>query len=86
MRNKKLILGIAAGAAVLAGAAVVIARRRAKKNYEQDITATRDHFKGKLNELERKAKRELKNGAEDLKDAVNSAKDRATDWVNKVNA
>ena len=85
MRNKKLILGIAAGAAILAGAAVIISKRKASKRYAQDVNAARDHFKGKLNELERKAKKELKNGASDLKDAVNTAKDRATEWVNKAN-
>ena len=85
MNNKKLILGIAAGAAILAGAAVVISKRRAGKKYAKDVNAARDHFKGKLSELERKAKKELKNGASDLKDAVNTAKDRATDWVNKAN-
>lgn len=63
MRNKKLILGIAAGAAVLAGAAVVIARKRAGKKYAADVQEAKDHFKGKLNELQRKAEKEFKNKA-----------------------
>jgi len=86
MRNKKLIIGIAAGAAILAGAAVIISKKRASKRYADDINSARDHFKGKLSELERKAKKELKNGTGELKDAVNTAKDRATDWVNKAKA
>ena len=86
MKNKKLIISIAAGAAVLAGAAVVIARRRTRKNHELEVQEAKEHFKGKLNELQRKAKKELKSGTTDLKDAVNTAKERATDWVNKANA
>ncbi len=86
MSNKKLILGIAVGAAVLAGAAVVISRRRANKNHELDIQGTKDHFRGKLNEMKRKAQKEYKNAGADVKDAVNTAKDRANEWVNKANA
>lgn len=85
MKNKKLIIGIAAGAALLAGAAVIIARRRAKRNYETDIQDAKDHFKGKLNELQRKAQKEFKNAGGDVKEAVNTAKDRANEWVNKAN-
>lgn len=84
MKNKKLILGIAAGAAILAGAAVVIARRRAKRNHQLDIQDAKDHFKGKLNELQRKAQKEYRNAGDDVKDAVNTAKDRANEWVNNV--
>ena len=86
MSNKKLILGIAVGAAILAGAAVVISKRRAKKNHELDLQGAKDHFKGKLNELQRKAQKEYKNAGNDIKDAVNTAKDRANEWVNKANA
>jgi flavodoxin len=86
MKNKKLILGIAAGAALLAGAAVVIARRRARRSHELDIQDAKEHFKGKLNELQRKAQKEFKNAGGDVKDAVNTAKDRANEWVNKAGA
>lgn len=85
MKNKKLIIGIAAGAAVLAGAAVIIARRRSKKKFENQVSDAREHFKGKLNELQRKAQKEYKNSASEVQDAVNTAKDRATEWVNKAN-
>jgi gas vesicle protein len=86
MKNKKLIIGIAAGAAILAGAAVLIARRRARKNNEFDVQEAKNNFKGKLNELQRKAQKEYKSVAGDAKDAVNTAKDRANEWVNKANA
>lgn len=86
MKNKKLILGIAAGAAVLAGAAVIIARRRAKRNHELDIQDAKEHFRGKLNELQRKAQKEFRNTGSDVKEVVNAAKDRANEWVNNVNS
>ena len=86
MNNKKLILGIAAGAAVLAGAAVIIARRRAKRTHDMDIENAKEHFKGKLNELQRKAQKEFKNTGADVKEAVNAAKDRANEWVSNTNA
>ena len=86
MKNKKLILGIAAGAALLAGAAVIVSRRRSKKKYEGQVSEARENFKGKLNELQRRAEKEYRNSASDVKDAVNSAKERASEWVNKANS
>ena len=74
MRNKKLIIGIAVGAAVLAGAAVILSKRRAGKKYASDIQDAKDHFRGKLNELQRKAQKEYKNAGADVKDAVNTAR------------
>ncbi|MXN89797.1 hypothetical protein GR160_01025 [Flavobacterium sp. Sd200] len=84
MANKKLILGIAAGAAVLAGAAVVVARKRSQNKYRAQVEEAKENFKGKLNELQRKAQKEFKNASSDAKEAVNSAKERATEWVNKA--
>jgi len=86
MRNKKTIVGIALGAAVLAGAAVIIARKRSKKRYEAQVDEARENFKGKLSQLQRKAQKEYKNAASDVTDVVNSAKDRANEWVNKAKA
>lgn len=83
MKNKTLILSIAAGAALLAGAAVIIARKRTHKKYQSHLEETKSNFRSKLNELQRKAQKEFKNSA-DTKDVVNAAKDRATDWVNKA--
>ncbi len=86
MKNKKLIVGIAVGAAVLAGAAVLMARRRSQRKFQSQVDEARENFSGKLNELQRKAQKEYRNSASDIKDAVNSAKDRANEWVNKANA
>ena len=84
MPNKKLILSIAAGAAVLAGAAVIVARKRSQKKYKAQVEEAKENFKGKLNELQRKAQKEFKNASSDAKGAVNSAKERATEWANKA--
>lgn len=84
MANKKLILSIAAGAAVLAGAAVIVARKRSQKKYRAQVEEAKENFKGKLNELQRKAQKEFKNASFDAKGAVNSAKERATEWANKA--
>lgn len=85
MNNKKLIISIAAGAALLAGAAVLISRRRASRRHATDIQNAKENFRSKLNELQRKAQKEYKNAGGDVKDAINTAKDRANEWVNKVN-
>jgi gas vesicle protein len=85
MGNKKMILGIAAGAAVLAGAAYVIARKRSnKRKFEAHVDEAKENFKGKLNELQRKARKEFGNTADDAAEMVNNAKERANDWVNKA--
>jgi len=84
MQNKKLILSIAAGAAVLAGAAVIVARKRSQKKYKAQVDEAKENFKGKLNELQRKAQKEFKNASFDAKGAVNSAKERATEWASKA--
>lgn len=80
MNNKKLILSIAAGAAVLAGAAVIVARKRTQNKYRANVEEAKENFKSKLNELQRKAQKEYKNASAD----VNSAKERAAEWVNKA--
>lgn len=85
MSNKKVIIGIAAGVAALATAGLIIAkkRRNSQRLHEQALEA-KEHFKGKLNELQRKAGKEVKNSAEEVKDTVNAAKERANEWVNKT--
>lgn len=86
MSNKKMIVGIAVGAAVLAGAAVLIARRRSQRKFAVQVEEARENFSGKLNELQRKAKKEFRDTASDAKDAVNSAKDRANQWVSNAHS
>ena len=80
MNNKKVILSIAAGAAVLAGAAVIVARKRTQNKYRAHVEEAKENFKSKLNELQRKAQREYNSASAD----VNSAKERAAEWVNKA--
>lgn len=85
--NRKVVIGIAAGAAALAGAAWYINKKRTEKqNSHASLEEAKQNFKGKLNELQRKAGKELKNAGSDAKEAVNAAKDRANDWVNSAKA
>ncbi|WP_294823181.1 hypothetical protein [uncultured Flavobacterium sp.] len=86
MSNKKVMVGIAVGAAVLAGAAVLIARKRSQRKYAAQVEEARENFSGKLSELQRKAKKEYRNATDDAKEAVNSAKERANQWVNNAHA
>ena len=84
MRNKKLILSIAAGAALLAGAAVVIARKKSQNKYKANVEEAKENFRSKLTQLQRKAKKEYQNSVSETESAVNSAKERAAEWVNKA--
>lgn len=85
MSNKKVIIGIAAGVAALATAGLIIAKkRRDNQRFHDHAEEAKDHFKGKLNELQRKAGKEVKNSSAEVKDAVNAAKERANEWVNKT--
>lgn len=84
MSNKKLVLGIAAGAAILAGAAVIIAKKRNNKAYRAHVEEAKENFKHKLNELQRKAQKEYKNATSEAGQVVNAAKERAQDWAGKA--
>jgi len=84
MSNKKLILSIAAGAAVLAGAAVIVARKKSQKKYQAHVDEAKENFKSKLSQLQRKAKKEYQNSVSETESAVNNAKERAAEWVSKA--
>jgi len=84
MSNKKLVLGIAAGAAILAAAAVLIAKKRNNKIYRAHVEEAKENFKHKLNELQRKAKKEYKNASGEAGELVNAAKERAQEWAGKA--
>ena len=84
MNNKKLIVGIAAGAALLAGAAVIVARKRSQNKYKANVEEAKENFRSKLSQLQRKAKKEYQNSVSETENAVNSAKERAAEWVNKA--
>lgn len=78
MANKKLIIGIAAGAAALAAVGIILSKQRSsRRKYEGQVEEAKEHFKSKLNELQRKAKKQYKNSAEETKDAVAGAKARS---------
>lgn len=85
MANKKVIIGAAVAAAVLAGVAVAITVRNKKKaKYRAHVDEAKETFKGKLNELKRKAEKEYKKGGNKTEDVVNAAANRATEWANNV--
>lgn len=84
MSNKKLVIGIAAGAAVLAGAALVLAKKRSDNKYRAHVEEAKEHFKHKLDKLQQKAQKEYKNAADKTGDVVNVAADRARDWAAKA--
>jgi gas vesicle protein len=86
MANKKVIIGVAVAAAVLAGVAVAISRKKSSKKFRSQVDEAKANFKSKLKDLERKAQKEYRNATETSGDAVNTAKDRATEWVNKAKA
>ncbi len=68
MKNKKLIIGIAAGAAVLAGAAVVIAqRKRTRKKHELEVHEAKNILKANLTNCNAKLKKKLKAVTTELK-------------------
>jgi gas vesicle protein len=86
MSNKRVILGVAAGVAILAVAGLIVAKKKKSGKFSAQAEEAKDNFKKKLNELQRKAKKEYKNSSSDTQDAINSAKDRANEWVNRANA
>ena len=85
MKNKQIIIGIAAGAAALAIAGVMLSRRRsASRGMMSEAENLADNFRGKLNSLQRKARKEFKNAADSGEEAANVAKERANQWVNQA--
>ncbi|MGV3461035.1 MAG: hypothetical protein ACO1N9_11355 [Flavobacterium sp.] len=87
MQNKKVILGVAAGVAALAVAGLVIAKKRkSKRSYEAQVEDAKATFKRKLDKLHSKAEKHYKSAQGETLDAVNEAKERANQWVNKANA
>jgi uncharacterized membrane protein YccC len=85
MANKKVIIGAAVAAAVLAGVAVAITvRNRKKAKYRNHVDEAKETFKGKLNELQRKAEKEYRKATSAADNVVNAAANRATEWANKI--
>lgn len=87
MQNKRVILGVAAGVAVLAVAGLLVAKKRkSRKGYEAQVEEAKQTFKRKLDKLHTKAERHYKSAQGETLDAVNEAKERANQWVNRANA
>lgn len=78
--RKKAAIGVAAGVLVLAGAATLLKRRDKKRAYKETVEDAKQHMKGKLNELQRKAQKDLKNAETE----INTAKEKANNWVNNT--
>lgn len=84
MSSKKIILGVAAGVAALAIVGILASKNKSKKKkFIEKAEEAKDHFKGKLSELQRKAQKEFNSKVEDGHDALNQAKDRANSWIAK---
>lgn len=87
MQNKKVILGVATGVAVLAIAGLVVAKKRkSRKSYEAQVEEAKETFKRKLDKLHTKAAKHYKSAQSETLDAVNEAKEHANQWVNRANA
>ena len=86
MSNKKLVLGIAAGVAALAVVGLLVAKKKKskKEKFADAAQDAKDNFKSKLQELQRKAKKEFNSALEDGESIANKAKDRANDWISKA--
>ena len=85
MTNKKLILTVAAGVAAISLLGLAIKKKSKKKKFKKNTEEAKSNFKSKLHELQRKAQREYQNSGNETRDAVNAAKERANQWVNRVN-
>lgn len=85
MTNKKLILTVAAGVAAVSLLGLALKKKNKKKKFKKTAEEAKSNFKSKLHELQRKAQKEYQNSGSETKDAVNAAKERANQWVNRIN-
>ncbi|WP_298153526.1 hypothetical protein [Flavobacterium sp.] len=88
MYNKKVIVGVAAGVAVLALVGILLAKKNKSKKQRvldkaEDLA---DGFKDKLKSLKRRAEKEFTQAADSGEDFINVSKNRAADWVSKTSA
>lgn len=85
MSNKKVVLGIAAGVAALAVVGLLVTKKKSKKEKFADAAKdAKDNFRSKLQELQRKAKKEFNSAVEDNGSIANKAKERANEWIGKT--
>lgn len=75
MKNSKLILGIAAGAVVIAGITLIATKKRRAYLVAE---GTNEHYANRLKKLQRKAQKEFKELGN------NAAIERASQWAGKI--
>lgn len=87
MSNKKVIVGVAAGVALLTAAGILLYNRKKSKKDRliNEAEHLAENFKSKLNSLQRKAQKELKNTANTGEDLANVAVERVNQWLSKAN-
>ena len=85
-KNKQMMIGIAAGTAAIVIAGFMYAQKRRSNQSLNDDEGSplRDNFKGKLNNLQRKAQKEYRTSIAGGDETSNLAKDRANQWVNQA--
>lgn len=77
MKNSKLILSIAAVAAVAAGVALIVAKKRTPSLVSEEEEA-KEHYGSRLKKLQRKAQKEFKDTGS------NTAMERAGQWAGHI--
>ncbi|AWG25620.1 hypothetical protein [Flavobacterium kingsejongi] len=85
MSDRKVVLGIAAGVAALGIVSVLVARKKGYLKSDKLSKEAKDiseNFKSKLNELKKKAKKDLKAALEE----GDSRASKAKEWINKANS
>lgn len=85
MSNKKVIVGVAAGVTLLTAAGILLYNRKKSKKdrFIDEAEHLAENFKSKLNSLQRKAQKELKNTANTGEDLANVAVERVNQWLGK---
>ncbi|MFY0481005.1 LPXTG cell wall anchor domain-containing protein [Flavobacterium sp. PLA-1-15] len=85
MSNKKVIVGVAAGVALLTAAGILLYNRKKSKKdrFIDEAEHLAENFKSKLNSLQRKAQKEFKNTANTGEDLANVAVERVNQWLGK---
>ena len=86
MSNKKLIIGVAAGVALLTAAGILLYKKKKtkKEKFIDEAEHLAENFKSKLNNLQRKAQKEFKNASNTGEDLTNVAKERVNEWLTKA--
>ncbi|MDR6968408.1 gas vesicle protein [Flavobacterium arsenatis] len=86
MSNKKLIIGVASGVALLTAVGILLYKKKKtkKERFIDEAEHLAENFKSKLNNLQRKAQKEFKNVSSSGEELTNVAKERVNDWLSKA--